>query len=350
MTAAAPLDLLVMGGTRFMGRAVVERALARGHRVTIVHRGSHRSDFDSPVTEVLGDRSDPATLSALRALGDRFDAVVDLSAYGAEQTRALCAALPDVPRFVHVSTGAVYAPQPTFPWPESSPLGPAPLWGGYAREKLACEAALRELRGERGVTWALRLPYVLGPRNYAPREEFVLNRLLDGAELLLPGGGAALIQFADVTQVGPACIALAERPPAPALAPAAPADAAPADAAPADAAPAASGFQPLNVATTELVSLAGFVALCAEVARTPVRTRPVGGGPTGTGNDVFDAADCVFPFPNDSYVLDVARLAALGLDLPEVSVREMIARALTALRADPERRRWRRTEAEKTWL
>lgn len=326
MSGAAQLDLLVMGGTRFMGRAVVEAALARGHRVTVIHRGSHAADFSAPVAEVRGDRSDPATLAALTARAEEFDAVVDLSAYTEAQTRALARALPGVPRFVHISTGAIYAPQPTFPWREDGPEGPAPLWGDYAREKLAGERALRSLRaGDGRVTWALRLPYVLGPRNYAPREEFVLNRLLDGAELLLPGGGAALIQFVHVAQVGAAAVALAER-------------------------PAVPGFVPLNVATRELVSLAGFVELCADVAGVRARARAVGGGPTGDDSAVFDAADCVFPFPNDSYVLDLARLESLDLPLPRLSVRAMIADAHAALLADPARRVWRRTPAEAALL
>lgn len=317
------LELLVMGGTRFAGRAIVERALREGHAVTVVHRGNFPSAFSAPVRELRGDRSAPETLYALAAR--EFDAVIDLSGYKEAQVRLLAGALPEVPLWINISTAAVYEPQPTFPWGEETPLGPSKLWGDYAREKLAAEQALQETRAPRTATVSLRLPYVLGPCNYAPREEFVFNRLLDGEQILLPGGGAALIQFIHVEQLAATVVAIAER-------------------------GSDSGFVPVNVGTREYASLEGFVKLSAQLCESAPRLRAVDGGATGTGELAFNASDCVFCFPNDPYVLDTTRLESLGLQIPQMSLAEMLEGALRALLADPSRRQWQRTSAERRLL
>ncbi len=52
------MNVLVIGGTRFIGRAIVEELLRRGHTVTVYHRGRHEVEFPSPVAHVHGDRRD----------------------------------------------------------------------------------------------------------------------------------------------------------------------------------------------------------------------------------------------------------------------------------------------------
>lgn len=315
--------MLVMGGTRFAGKAIVERALSAGHTVTVVHRGNFSAAFSAPVREVRGDRSAPETLAALRT--HTFDAVIDLSGYTEAQVRMLATALPEAPLWINMSTGAVYEPQPTFPWDEQTPLGPSKLWGTYAAEKLSGEQALIELRAPTTSTVSLRIPYVLGPRNYAPREEFVFNRLLDRQEILVPGGGTAVIQFIHIEQLAAIVVGIAER-------------------------GCDSGFVPMNVGTREFASLEGFIRLSAQLCGAKPRLRAVHGGPNGNGQATFNAMDCVFCFPNDSYLLDTARLAEMGLEIPAVSLPEMLDEALRALLADPARRQWQRTPAERELL
>ena len=79
-----------------------------------------------------------------------------------------------------------------------------------AKDELACELLLRERRSSATATTALRFPYVLGPRNYADREEFLFNRLLDGEEILLPGDGKAVQQFLSATQAAEAMVTALE--------------------------------------------------------------------------------------------------------------------------------------------
>ena len=71
--AAAPLDILVLGGTGFIGPHLVRHAVKRGHRVTIFTRGRHDAELPNEVSRLIGDRD--GQLGALE--GKRWDAVVD---------------------------------------------------------------------------------------------------------------------------------------------------------------------------------------------------------------------------------------------------------------------------------
>ncbi len=315
------MKILVMGGSRFMGLATVRQLLERQHDVTVFNRGTRAIQWPSLVTELHGDRNDPATLAQLRGLA--FDGLVDLSAYTGDQIRLLLAVpgMSDVPRWVHCSSGAVYAPQPVLPWKETAPYGPWPLWGQYAADKLDCERALDTGRAAHLATAALRLPFVLGPANYVDREEFVFNRLLDGAEILLPGDGQAVTQFLSTGQVAHAMVAALEQ-------------------------FGGGGWRVFNIASPGFASLQGFAHVCAEVARVAPRLRSVGGGPTGGAGEVFNAANPVFPFPNANYVLDLEAARRAGITPPPVTLHDMVAEAFEFLQANPQRRTWSRTAAE----
>src|ERR1700756_5782963 len=76
MRAPKPLDLLVLGGTGFIGPHLVRHAVARGHRVTIFTRGKHEADLPAEVIRLKGDRN--GDLKSLE--GKKWDAVVDDSA------------------------------------------------------------------------------------------------------------------------------------------------------------------------------------------------------------------------------------------------------------------------------
>ena len=310
---------LVMGGTRFLGVSTVAALLRADHEVIVFHRGSRTPQWQRPVTHLIGDRTNPSDLERIAALD--VDAVLDMSAYTRAQTTSLLDVVPAVARFVHVSTVNVYRPSPLLPWPEETPYGPHPLWGAYATEKIGCELALSEHRPAPVSTIAIRLPLVLGPGNFIAREEFVLNRLLDGAEILLPRRSS--------------------RPPVrldPPRRPSSPHCGADLD---------LDGFRPFNVASRRCnTSLEGFVEVCAEVAAVTPRVRLVGGGPTGEDLDVFNGIDCVFPFSNENTVADTSAAREAGLLEPDLPLHDMIAEALHYLNEHPDRRQWTRTPAE----
>src|SRR4026209_2119370 len=98
------MRLLVLGGTVFLGRHIVEAALARGHEVTLFNRGRQNPDLFPEIEKLRGDRD--GELAALR--GRTFDAVVDPSAYRPEQVRAVAATLEDTEHYTFISSISVY--------------------------------------------------------------------------------------------------------------------------------------------------------------------------------------------------------------------------------------------------
>src|SRR5664280_22661 len=193
------MQVLVIGGSRFIGLAVVQRLLMDGHRITLVNRGRTADPFGTRVSRVIGDRSDPQTLQ--RALARReFDAVIDVIAFREEDTRAAIEKLSGrIGHFIHISTASVYLVRERLlaPFREEDFAGrlapkteaTSSSWT-YAYHKRRCEVALAHAwDGEQFPYTTLRLPMVVGPRDYTERAQTYFERLLDGGPVILPDGG-----------------------------------------------------------------------------------------------------------------------------------------------------------------
>jgi 2'-hydroxyisoflavone reductase len=157
MTSGA--RLLVLGGSWFLGRAVVTEALERGWSVTTFRRG--RTGVDVPgVATVRGDRTSPADLARLASAGP-WDLVVDTAGYVPREQGAIARALaPVADRFAFVSSVSAYVDWPLKPLTEASPVleCPADADGDYGYDgdpgpsvygftKAGCERALLEVFG-----------------------------------------------------------------------------------------------------------------------------------------------------------------------------------------------------------
>jgi 2'-hydroxyisoflavone reductase len=192
------MRLLVIGGTRFVGRHLVEAALAAGHDVTLVHR-SATTLFPS-ARHVLADRDDD-----LSALGDgEWDATVDVCAYLPAQVRSLAAALGGRGgHHVLVSSVSVYADPPGPDGDEDSAL--LPVAGDDVEEvtdttygplKVACERAASAVYGDRLAV--VRPTYVVGPNDHTGRYPWWVRRMARGGQVLAPGAQDAPAQVVDV--------------------------------------------------------------------------------------------------------------------------------------------------------
>ncbi|WP_370106417.1 NAD-dependent epimerase/dehydratase family protein [Streptacidiphilus sp. BW17] len=206
-----------MGGTWFLGKAVVEGALARGWEVTTFNRG--RSAVDVPGTQVVrGDRTNARDLEALAAHG-RWDAIVDTSASEMAPRDVLLGTqlLADsADRYVYVSTVSVYQGWPDHRLTAESPIldGPADAdedYGRmpagadgpnlhYGRQKAGAERAVLAAFGpERSAI--LRPGVILGPGEYVGRLPYWLRRAARGGLILSPGRSEQTIQPIDVRDV-----------------------------------------------------------------------------------------------------------------------------------------------------
>ena len=148
MVAGEGMKVLVLGGTVFVGRAVVEAALARGHEVALFTRGRHGTELFPKAEKLRGDRD--GDLAALR--GRRFDAVVDRSGYVPRVVRASTELLADAARHhVFVSTAAVLAELRTPRQSEDAPLaeladpGTEDVLAHYGPLKAACERVVQSV-------------------------------------------------------------------------------------------------------------------------------------------------------------------------------------------------------------
>ncbi|MET0844488.1 MAG: NAD-dependent epimerase/dehydratase family protein [Mycetocola sp.] len=190
------MDLLVLGGTGFVGRALVDEGLARGWTVTTLNRGTR-----APITGVTALTGDRTTPEGLAALGDRrWDVVADTWSWAPSAVRDSAAYLAErANRYVYMSSRSVYA----YPAPagadETAHLVEASSadtgYDDYARAKAGAEAGVTEAFGDRGVL--LRPGLILGPHEDIGRLPWWLSRIARGGTVLAPGDPTAGIQYVD---------------------------------------------------------------------------------------------------------------------------------------------------------
>jgi 2'-hydroxyisoflavone reductase len=194
--------MLVLGGSQFVGRHIVEELLAAGHRVTTLTRGQSPDALPAAVERLRGDRD--AGVAGLAALMDRsWDVCVDVSGYTPQQVRPSAERLRTrVQRYVFVSAVSVYGDPQDRPVRETDPcLPPADERitdvnsATYGPLKVACEQLVRQIYAER---WTILRPQVVvGPHDPSGRYAYWVQRSMQGDVMLAPGDGADHLQVID---------------------------------------------------------------------------------------------------------------------------------------------------------
>lgn len=208
------MRILVIGGTRFVGRHIVAAALAAGHDVTLFHRGG--SDDPFPEAEHrYGDRN--GDLSAL-AEGE-WDVTIDVCAYVPRQVRALGDALGTGSgrggRYVQISSISAYADPDGPGITEDAPLAVLDdedteeitneTYGGL---KALCEYAAVEVFGTSSLV--VRPTYVVGPNDPTGRYTYWVHRFARGGEVLAVGPQDQPMQVVDVRDLAALVLRLVE--------------------------------------------------------------------------------------------------------------------------------------------
>jgi nucleoside-diphosphate-sugar epimerase len=204
------MRILVIGGTLFIGKLLVNRLLQAGHEVTILHRKAEHP-FGHRVANAVADRNDVASVRAALA-GRRFEAVCDI-AYDwgrgttSRQVEATAKAIPgELSRYVFMSSVAAYGSG--LDHAEDDPLAPDDDPNPYVGNKAGSERALFRLHTESGFpAVTLRPPFVYGPDNPFYREAFFWDRIGLGRPVIVPGDGKRLMQFVYVKDLVDACLA-----------------------------------------------------------------------------------------------------------------------------------------------
>jgi len=215
--------LLILGGTLFVGRHLVEAALARGHEVTLFNRGREAPPLFPAVERLAGDRR--GDLAPLR--GRRWDAVIDTAAYVpsvVERAAALLA--PNVEHYTFVSTRSVYTT-----YADSSEDGPvatmtdeavreaeaidpagrshAVLYGAsYGALKVRCERAVEAAMP--GRVLVLRPGLIVGPHDPTDRFTYWVRRVARGGDVLAPGRADRVVRAIDARDLAAFCVRAVE--------------------------------------------------------------------------------------------------------------------------------------------
>lgn len=267
------MDILVTGGTVFVSRAIAEYFAAAGHNVYVLNRGSKPQP--PSVTPMIADR---------HSLGDKlrsfhFDAVIDVTAYDADDVNDLLDALGDFGCYVLVSSSAVYPETLPQPFKETDECGANTIWGKYGTDKIAAEQALFNRVPD---AYALRPPYLCGPMNNIYREAFVFECAEQDRTFLLPRDGSMKLQFC---HIGDLCRAIAiilqKRP----------------------------DKHILNIGYPEPISIIDWVSICYKPVGKTLRFENI---TDGTPQRSY------FPFYDYEYLLDVSDMCSLMSELTPI--------------------------------
>ncbi len=273
------MEILVLGGTSFVGRAIVEEALSRGDRLTLYSRGRTGTDLFPDVPRLHGDR---ATGDYASLAGTAWDAVVDVSAYVPRHVAQAADVLAGAcGRYLFISTGAVYDGRADGPLDETAPrrqpeLGTEEVTGRtYGPLKVACEDEATSRYGDRATL--VRPGIVAGPHDQTDRFTWWARRAARGGTVPLPGRPDQPVQVVDSRDLARLVVSLLH-----------------------DDRPGTYNA----VGPAEPVTLAGLVEACARGTGATVDVVPVDPAPTGA------AVPLVLPDPRHD--VGMRRSAALA--------------------------------------
>ncbi len=204
------MRLLLLGGPRFVGRAVIDVALDRDHEVTLFNRGTTGADLYPELERIAGDRD--GGLDGLR--GREWDAVVDTSGYVPRIVRASASLLAGaVGHYVFVSSISVYASfaevvDEGSPPAEASSPGSEDVSADYGALKALCEREVDAVFPGRST--AVRAGLIVGPHDPTGRFTYWPHRVRRGGDMVVPGPAWRPVQFVDVRDLAAWMVRAAE--------------------------------------------------------------------------------------------------------------------------------------------
>ena len=193
------MKILILGGTQFVGRHLVDAALARGHELTLFNRGQTDANAYPEVEQLRGDRNN--NLEALR--GRQWDAAIDVAARIPRWVRASAELLADsIQHYTFVSTLSVYADFRNPGMTEDAPLGKLTNESvekvtneTYGPLKALCEQAAEQAMPGRVLT--VRPGLIVGPFDMSDRFSYWPARIARGGEVLAPAAPDRTVAFID---------------------------------------------------------------------------------------------------------------------------------------------------------
>lgn len=215
------MKILILGGTRFLGRFLTEAALRKGHDVTLFNRGKENPDLFPEAEKLIGDRN--RDLKALE--GRTWDAVIDTCGFVpwvVKESAGLLAGTAG--HYTFISSASVYDELENPGIDENHPVSllppgnveemkkeaAVPVYNEYYGElKYLCEKEVEGAFPERSLI--VRAGLIVGPYDYSDRFNYWVSRAARGGEVLAPGRKDKGIQFIDVRDLAEWIVAMAEK-------------------------------------------------------------------------------------------------------------------------------------------
>lgn len=272
------LSVLVLGGSYFIGKKIVSILIKHGFSVTTLNRGT-KLNIHLNVTNIIADRNDAAQMESVLK-GREFDYVVDVSALNRSQIEIACSSLnrSKLQKYIFISSSAVYdIDNYKAPYLENTPLAANRYWGEYGANKIEAEQELaKQFKRTLTEVVILRPPYVYGEDNYAQRESFIFDHIVNKKPIFIPNQGETRLQFIYTTDLANIIVELISIPTAP--------------------------ISIYNVGNRDSVSVKEWIAACAEVC--DIETEIVLFNYASFGFEIRD----FFPFYDYDNVLDVTTI------------------------------------------
>jgi nucleoside-diphosphate-sugar epimerase len=200
------LNILIIGGTGILSRAIAQEAIVAGHDVTILTNGLGELPESIGIRQhIICDRNQPDEFVAAikNTQVKSWDLVVDAICYRADQAQSCLDAIHSISQHtIVISTAILYDPDAPMPINESAPLGNSAMLGKYGTEKTAMEQVwLKAWQTESHPVTILRPPHILGEGSFLGvmpfhnRDPFIISRLLNHKPLILADGGKQALQI-----------------------------------------------------------------------------------------------------------------------------------------------------------
>lgn len=214
------MKILILGGTRFLGRFLTETALQKGHEVTLFNRGKENPGLFPEVQKLIGDRN--GDLEALK--GRTWDSVIDTCGFVPWAVRESASLLAGAAaHYTFISSGSVYDELENPGIDEDHPVSHLPLKEAeemtkgtagpiynehYGELKFLCEKEVEQVFPGRSLI--VRAGLIVGPFDYSDRFNYWVARVARGGEVLAPAPKDKGIQFIDVRDLAEWIVAMIE--------------------------------------------------------------------------------------------------------------------------------------------
>lgn len=283
-------EALVIGGTRFIGRSLVEDLRTHGYDVTLFNRGNHDDPFADidDVAHVEGDRREDGEL---RLAAERVapDYVFDIVAYYPKDVRVATEIFADAEGYVYVSSGAAYGEERVPKREDETPLHGCTTaqatddsYDSYGPRKAEGDRAVVAAAEEGVRAMSVRPPVVYGPHDYTERFNYWITRVENNDRVLVPGDGTNIWHLVYVKDVASALRTVAEE---------------------------GTAGEAYNVGDRHAPTLAEWVNLTADACETDVEVVTAGERELAAADLELTDFPIYRPYP---HLLETAKLHALG--------------------------------------